>query len=46
MDSLGVIAGFVAIDAILIGQIVYAVRDYRKHHEQGAVESGMRPRHR
>lgn len=42
MDSLGVIAGFAVIDAALIGQIVYAVRDYRKHHQQGAI-GGARP---
>jgi hypothetical protein len=34
MISPGVIAGFAAIDATVIGQALYAIRDYSKHHPE------------
>lgn len=41
MVSPAVIGGFVAIDASLIGQLVYAVRSYERHHP-GDAESPAR----
>lgn len=35
MVNPGVIAGFAVIDATLIGQVVYAIRDYEKHRDDG-----------
>jgi hypothetical protein len=35
MVSPAVIAGFATIDATLIGQLMYAMHDYQKHHEHG-----------
>jgi hypothetical protein len=31
MVSPGVVAGFAVIDAALLGQVAYAIRDYAKH---------------
>ena len=36
MVSPGVIAGFAAIDASIVGQLLYAVRSYERHHHEDA----------
>jgi hypothetical protein len=36
MVSPGVIAGFAAIDASVLGQVIYAVRSYERHHGDDA----------
>lgn len=34
MVNPGVIAGFAVLDASLIGQVVYAIRDYERHNRE------------
>jgi hypothetical protein len=38
MVNPGVIAGFAVIDASLIGQMVYAIRDYERHNRKDDAE--------
>lgn len=45
MVTPGVIAGFLVIDAGMIGQALYAIRDYSRHHpaEDAGAKAKKRP---
>jgi hypothetical protein len=44
MVSPAVIAGFAALDASIVGQVLYAVRSYERHHHGGADDPSRRKR--
>jgi hypothetical protein len=43
MVSPAVIAGFAALDAAVVGQVIYAVRSYERRHDHGDAHA---PAHR